>query len=223
MILSAHQLEMFPSLPFWNKCFSSDKFIVLDDVQVNGLHNKYQIMTPNGELWMTVPCKRDFPLFIHEAEIDNSKNWQKSQWKTIENVYGKTPYFNNWEDIFKNFYHDKYTKLEEMTKKAFSTLLLHLKLEAHFKTRFHYSSEHGIKTDPNDKLIFLCKYYDCDTYLSGTGAKGYLNEKKFKDAGIKVIYQDYWIDFMPRLSIMDYLFRKGKRETVKLMDVKYWG
>ena len=125
--LSAHQLEMFPSLPLWNKIFSSDIFILLDNIQVNGLHNRFQILTPNGEMWLTIPCKRDFPQFIHETIIDNTKNWKKAA-IYYEKALSITP--KNAE------YHDEAGKLYSRLFMLYQDEEYFEKAVAHFKKSY---------------------------------------------------------------------------------------
>ena len=51
---------------------------------------------------------------------------------------------------------------------------------------FDYPTE----SKSTDRLLDLCKHYDATEYLSGVGAKEYLDECVFENNGIKVIYQD---------------------------------
>ena len=65
--------------------------------------------------------------------------------------------------------------------------------------------------NPNDRLIALCRRFDCDRYLSGTGGKAYIEEDRWDAAGITLQWSDYeaipydrgnapWI---PHLSTLD--------------------
>jgi len=56
-----------------------------------------------------------------------------------------------------------------------------------------------------------------DTYISGNGARAYQVEEHFTDRGVKLQYTDYhpfeypqlWKEFLPNMSIVDYLFNCG--------------
>ena len=87
--------------------------------------------------------------------------------------------------------------------------------------------------DPNamkgDLVLALIKASGCDTYLSGTGAKAYMDDSEFEKAGIKLIYQEFkhptYIQknagadgFVPGMSTLDLLFNvgiDGSRELLK--------
>jgi hypothetical protein len=70
----------------------------------------------------------------------------------------------------------------------------------------------------NSELVLAqCKKLNADVYLSGNGARGYLDVPKFEQENIKVVFQDFnhptypqlYGDFAPNLSIVDYLFCTG--------------
>ena len=67
-----------------------------------------------------------------------------------------------------------------------------------------------------DLLVEIVKAVNADTYLSGQTGKEYINEKQFKDAGIKLSYQEFkhpvykqvFDGFVSNLSAIDILFNK---------------
>lgn len=72
----------------------------------------------------------------------------------------------------------------------------------------------------SDLILNLCKEAGASRYISGTGGMGYLEEAKFKDAGIKIVYQPPIlpskhpqvfpeVEFMNDLSALDILFNCG--------------
>ncbi len=70
----------------------------------------------------------------------------------------------------------------------------------------------------NDLIIAQCKALGADVFLSGAGGRDYIDLKKFKGEGIDVEFQEFnypvyhqlWGDFVPNLSVVDYLFCTGK-------------
>ena len=51
-------------------------------------------------------------------------------------------------------------------------------------------NDYKSRLSSTSRLIHICKDVGADTYLSGVGAKAYLNEEEFKENNIQVIYQD---------------------------------
>ena len=63
-----------------------------------------------------------------------------------------------------------------------------------------------------------CKAVGADTYLSGTGARAYLDEDMLRRNGIDVVYSDYEPvpypqqvrgEFVPNLSVIDFIMNNG--------------
>jgi hypothetical protein len=82
-------------------------------------------------------------------------------------------------------------------------------------TRDRSYSPQGSKTD---RLLDICIKAGATHYLSGPSAKAYLEEEKFREAGIAVewmTYPDYppypqlWGSFEPAVSIVDLLLNAG--------------
>jgi len=94
MIITIHQSQYLPWLPYFDKVLRSNIFVILDDVQFqkNGVQNRNQIKTPNGVVWLTVPVRQKFGQLIREVEIADSKFVNKHL-NAIKTSYGKAPFF----------------------------------------------------------------------------------------------------------------------------------
>ena len=60
MIISIHQPQYMPWLPFFDKIDNADAFVYLDNVQYhkNGVQNRNKIKTASGAQWITIPVKK---------------------------------------------------------------------------------------------------------------------------------------------------------------------
>lgn len=210
--VSIHQPSYMPWLGYFDKIAKSDIHIFLDDVKYskNNLFNRNKIKTPQGEAWLTVPVKYKSDLLICQTQIDNNSNWRKNHLKTIKLNYAKAPYSKEYSDFLEKFYSKNWQYLSDLTismNKAMADLL-------GIKVKFLKSSDLKVAGAKNEKLINLCKKVKADTYLSGLGAKSYLDEELFLKNNIKVNYQQFnnpiykqlWGEFIPNLSIIDILF-----------------
>jgi hypothetical protein len=83
---------------------------------------------------------------------------------------------------------------------------------------FVKASDLNVSGNKTDLLISICEAVGADTYLSGQGAKGYLEEEKFRSKGLDLRYQEFehptykqlFGEFVPGLSIIDMLFNEGR-------------
>lgn len=238
-ILAAHQSSFLPWLGFFKKIHQADVFIWLHDIQFekNNYQNRVQLANINGEkFWLTMPLSSyKFGQKINEIRINANKyrTFLKDFSKTIKQYYSKCKYYDSfnlafpmqdWENVESDLSLDLINSslLEEILCMLYGKYLAE-------RLRVHYQNHSmASRLRNNDMLIFYCNLYDCDTYLSGSGAKSYLDEKKFNDAGIKVkwldtsnlIYEQKNVksDFVPGLSIIDALMNCPKKEITKLFE-----
>ena len=73
-------------------------------------------------------------------------------------------------------------------------------LIAHGMSSFIKESELNINGKATERLVNVCKSLNADTYISGIGGKGYLNEKLFEEKKIELRYQNC---FMHALFIIN--------------------
>lgn len=212
MIVSIHQPAYIPWLGYFDKIAKSEVHIFLDDVEYskNNLFNRNKIKTPQGWMWLTIPIYYKSNMLICDTKISNTPKWTREHWRSIKTNYSKAEYFKDYSNEIMDFYLRDWEKLMDFTismNKKIAALL-------GIKTKFIKSSELHVLGKRNEKLINLCKAVGADTYLSGQGAKAYMNEKLFLANNIKIRYQDFhqpiykqlWGDFIPNLSVIDFLF-----------------
>ena len=226
MIASIHQPAYIPWLGYFDKLSKSDIHIFFDDAEYskNNLFNRNKIKTPQGAIWLTVPIKYKSGLPINKTKIDNSSVWQEEHWKTLNANYARAPHFKKYSDIFfKKIYSQDWEFLSDLTiemNKIIADLL-------EIKVKFMKSSDLNVEGKRNEKLINLCKKAEADVYLSGQGARVYMDENLFLLNNIKVIYQEFqhpayeqlWGDFIPNLSAFDFLFNCGGEKFRKISKI----
>ncbi|MBI2627886.1 MAG: WbqC family protein [Candidatus Niyogibacteria bacterium] len=215
MIASIHQPAYIPWLGYFDKIARSDIHIFLDDAEYskNNLFNRNKIKTSQGEMWLTVPVQYKSDAPINQIKIDNSVNWREKHWKAISINYARAPYFKKYSDSFKEIYSQDWEFLSDLTVEMNKNIAGLLGI----KTKFVKSSDLNVEGRKNEKLINLCLAIGADSYLSGQGAKTYMDGELFLQKNIKVQYQEFqpfvyeqlWGKFIPNLSVIDFLFNCG--------------
>lgn len=92
------------------------------------------------------------------------------------------------------------------------------------KCEMFRSSELGVDGDRSQRLVNLCLHFGAQRYLSGSGARTYLNTELFERQGIEVVWQDYAHptypqlhgEFLPYLSALDLLLNCGRESHAVL-------
>ena len=226
--VAIHQPQYFPYPGFFHKLSLADVFVIMDDVQYDKrFTNRNTILDPHGPLRLTVPinkAQKFSPNML--VEINNDMPWREDHLTKILGSYSNAPYFYLYRDYFENLYKQEWKMLFELdfetTKKTMEWLGVNIPIIK--------ESELNVKGESNERLVNVCKSLGADTYVSGTGAKAYLDEKLFEKNNIKVEFQNYAQTpypqkfskiFIPHLSIIDMLANVdpesgffGKREAL---------
>ena len=89
-------------------------------------------------------------------------------------------------------------------------------------------SELNVRGEGTERLVNACKAVGADTYVSGAGGRGYMDEHAFEKAGITLEHQEYTPveypqrfskEFVPNLSVVDLLFNVGPASSRALKGV----
>ncbi|MHB8566833.1 MAG: WbqC family protein [Nitrososphaerales archaeon] len=233
MKVAIHQPHYFPHPGFFHKLSLADVFVIMDDVQYDKrFTNRNRILDPHGPLWLTVPINKSHKFLPNmHVEINNDMQWREDHLTKILGSYSNASYFFLYRDYFENLYKRDWKTLFELdyetTKKTMEWLGINIPVIK--------ESELNAKGESNERLINVCKSLGADTYVSGTGAKAYLDERLFEKNNLKVEFQNYTQTpytqkfseiFIPDLSIIDMLANVdpqsgffGRREAILIPNL----
>lgn len=211
------QSNYIPWKGYFDIIHDVDQFVFYDDVQYtkNDWRNRNKIKSKQGLHWLTIPVGSRNERLIYEVELDDF-SWTKKHWETLKQSYSKAPYFHNYKDFFESFYLGfRWTNLSVMNQYLIKTISKDL---LGINTDFKDSREFHPQGQKLDRLIDLLLKVKTDLYISGPTARDYINEDRFRDAGIKIVYKDYsgypeypqmFPPFEHAVSILDMLFNCG--------------
>ena len=217
MITAIHQLQYLPGLRFFAKMRAADLFIYLDDVQYEKreFQNRNRIRNKEGWQYLTVPVmvKGRFSQNINEVELNPTYDWQSEHLRAIQVNYAKANYFKDYSPGIEALYSGKYSRLGELA----SASVEFLKNAFGIKTPVRFSSEFKLTSVSTQRLVDLCAAAGADEYLSGAGAKEYLDAELFAKKNIKLAWQDFKVlpypqvfeGFQADMSALDLLLNCG--------------
>lgn len=226
MICSVHQPNYLPYSGFFEKAFRSDVFILYDTTQFkkNDWQNRNKVCTKDGWMWVSMPILHNFGQKICEVRLDLRNNPLKKNWNTIKTIYGKAPYFKDYENSFAGIYGSGFEFISDLNTSLINSIAGLLGL----KTKFVKSSElPKVETKSTQALIDLCKAAGADTYISGAEGKNYIDMDLWGRSGLKIIFQKYTHPeykqfnsgtFQPYMSIVDLLFNCGEKSLEVLTE-----
>ncbi|MCI0450652.1 MAG: WbqC family protein, partial [Chlorobi bacterium] len=187
MICTIHQPNYLPYLGFFEKAARSEIFILYDTTQFkkNDWQNRNKLCTSGGWQWISVPILHDFGQKIYEVKIKDPKKSLKKNWRSIEVIYGKAPFFKKYGSVLEEIYHTDIEHLNELNCKLILAAAKFLDL----KTKFIKSSElPKIETTSTQALIDMCNLVKADTYISGGEGKNYIDMEILKNSGLKILF-----------------------------------
>jgi len=226
MVLTAHQACYLPWLGLFHKIALADKFILWDDVQYQpkDFNNRNKIKFPDGPKWLTVPVLRKGYLDkkYTEIEIDNTLDWRKKHWKSIEQCYRKAPYFEKYHESLKFLYGVEWEHLSVLNGVMLELFCRQLGIPMKLETLSKLKCE-GTKSE---LVLNVCKKVGATKYIFGSQGRDYADVEAFEREGIEVIFQDYqhpnyaqrFGKFEPYMAVIDLLFNEGPNSLEILLN-----
>ncbi len=162
--------------------------------------NRCLIMSANGIQKLIIPVKHSKKenenLHDYNAKIDNSQRWKVKHWRSIQNAYRSSPFFEFYEEEFSNIFFNS-------EKLLYSSNIYIIS---------HISQILGIKKDIkiSNKKISHEKY-----------DKRLINIKEYSHFNIPRYNQVFMskFEFIPNLSILDLLFNVGPKSKNYLCNL----
>ncbi len=227
-IVTIHQPDFMPWIGFFNKIEKADVFVVLDHVT-----NKYNVRNwlrrvnfniNCQKCWLSVSLKKTKPSHIPIScmEVNDNIDYTKKL-KSIRQSYQKTKYFDDIYPLITNWFDSDENKLSKRNMLFIKTIMNLLDI----KTEIIYSSDLNCNNKSTDLLIEIIKKINGGTYLCGSGAAGYQEDKKFHYNEIEVNYNNFKPpvyrqynnkgEFISGLSIVDCLMNIGIDDSKKMV------
>ena len=211
-----HQPQYFPYPGFFHKLSLGDVFVIMDNTQYDKrFTNRNQIISPSGSIWLSVPINKKHKfLSNNQVQINNEIPWSSEHSKKIFYAYNRSPYFSNYKEDLQHIYEKTWDYLIDLNIETLKQTLQWLGM----KIEVIRESDLDISSTSTQRLIDCCKAVGADTYVSGPGAKEYLDEKLFDKQKINLEFQNYLPieykqffteNFIPNLSIIDMLCNLG--------------
>jgi hypothetical protein len=213
-----HQPEYLPWTGLFTKMAACDIYVHLDSVQYlrRSYQNRNMIKNQHGAQWLTVPLQKAKRIEVIERIcIDNSQDWQNIHLSTLRSSYKKAPHFNELMFLLEPIYQQHWELLSDLN----ITIINMISEKLGFHIDFKRASELNVDGERSERILDICLKCNTSRYISGFGAKAYIDEEEFSKKGIEIVYippMDFTYEqifsergFIPGLSIIDFLFNCG--------------
>jgi hypothetical protein len=208
----------FPWIGLLQQLHWCDLFVFYDDVQfARGFFNRVQVKTVDGIRWMTVPLRDQHRgQLIREVRLSAEANWRRAHRALLASAFAGAPFAGEALALADEVFAADYADLAALGRASTLALASYFGLDA--GRRFLASSELGVPGRSTERLVELCRACDAQMYLTGHGARHYLEHEAFERVGIGVSYMDYGMepypqqhgDFTPYVTALDLVANCGR-------------
>lgn len=230
MVVGIHQPNFLPWMGYFDKMDRSDVFILLDEVQLSDsdMTQRSRVLNVNGEArYLTVAFEKKGYMRreLREVGLNHNIDWQQRHLDYLKGTYGKARYYDEVMELLHPIWYKNYDRLIDVNLRGIQILREILGIET--KLIFQSSIDYNRESKKSELVLDICRTLGADKYLSGTGARKYLDVDAFHNQGMVVEFQRFEPPcysqissevFVPGLSLLDVLLNCGIDETRRLFQ-----
>lgn len=165
-----------------------------DHYEKQSYRNRAEIYGANGKLKLILPLeRRGTRTPMKNIKLDNSQNWQKLHWRSLESAYRSSPYFEYYERHFEPFYSQSYENLIDFNRDLFEKITTLLEIDTPVSYTEKYEKEYDGYEDLREIIHPKVDH-----------------PKNSIDFEYMQVF-DMKYGFIPNLSILDLMFNEGPR------------
>ena len=220
----------FPWVGMLEQMRLADVFVHLDDAQFSkgGFFNRVQLKTAEGTPWFTVPlAENKLGQLLNEMRMAEH-DWRRKQLATLKQTYAAAPHVEEMLGLVESVFENEHESLAALSAASVEMLAEFFEITP---KEIQWSSAMGVEGTGSARVLAVCEALGAERYVTGHGAREYLNHESFEAAGIRVEYLDYQKReysqlhgaFTPFVSALDLAANCGRagREVID-SDTIYW-
>jgi hypothetical protein len=226
------QPMFFPWVGMFEQIRLSDVYIHYGDVQFSkgSFTNRVQIKTAQGSKWLTVPLhQRSLGQSIDEVQLDTSTDWRRQHLDQLRHAYAAAPHRKDMLALVESVYQQRHSTIGHLSRASMIACCGYYGLET--GRRFVEVGELGVAGASSQRVCDIVKALGGTRYITGLGARHYLDHQLFEAIGIRVEYMDYRKlpypqlhgEFTPHVSLLDLIANTGPQGiNVIVSGTQYW-
>lgn len=216
----------FPWLGQLNQAYLADAFVFYSDVQfARGFINRVQLLIDGFQEFITVPTIGSKRSLINELIPDVSQRWKEKHLSKLNYSFKGADFSESATGLFVDVVHSDYGDLAALSSASVKRMCK--KVFPDSCPKFYDSSQFPRTSKSSQSLVDICKALGATHYLTGLGAKNYIDEQLFERESIELEFMDYNIGnyvqhsgafCTPYVSSLDAIARIGPEETRKMLS-----
>jgi len=214
------QSMFFPWVGMLEQIRLADVFVHYDDVAFSkgSFTNRVQLKVASGRRWLTLPLT-DVHLGqkIDEVLIQPQDSWSSKHRHLLQESLGGATYVKEALDLYESVLHaHSNNRLSDIARSSTLAMANYFNMQRHVE--FVDSRDLGVDGTGSERVLNIVKVLGGTEYITGHGARNYLDHQQFFEAGIEVEYMNYMCApyqqqhglFTPYLSALDLIANCGQ-------------
>lgn len=202
---SIHQPGYLPWLGLVDKIARSDVFVALDSVQYSSRAYQHRTLysCPGGERYLSLSVNsgghRSEERAIRDVMLVDPHTPAR-HFETLRHRYGRSPGWRRLEEPLRALLLARHERLLDL---SLATIRLTLDV-LEIPVPIVLASDLGTTATKTDLMIELTRAVGADVYLSGQGARAYLEPEKFPAAGVALEFQEFTHPTYPQRGVAEF-------------------
>lgn len=208
----------FPWVGMLEQIRLADVYVHYGDVQFSkgSFVNRVQIKTAQGVKWLTVPLENvRLGQVIDQVKIRDGQDWKRQHLDMLKQAYAGSDYRDEMLELVRSVYAQPVMSIGHLSKLSIEACCDYFGLTE--GRRFIDVQELGISGASSQRVFDIVQALGGTQYITGWGARNYLDHPLFERAGIEVAYMNYAKhpysqlhgEFTPYVSVLDLIANQG--------------
>jgi hypothetical protein len=210
---------LFPWVGLLEQIRLADVLVFYDDVQFSkgSFTNRVQVKTPTGIQWMTVPLQElKLGAVIDEVKTVPVLQWREKHLALLDRSFKGAPYSNDALLMARKIYSVDHPSIGHLARASMLALGHYFGLLQ--GKRILDVRDLCINGSGSQRVLDIVRAIGGTVYITGHGARNYLDHEAFEESGVKVHYMRYesqpypqrWGEFTPYVTALDLLASLGR-------------
>jgi len=186
------QSMYFPWVGFLEQLRVADVFVRYDDVQFSkgSFTNRVQIKTATGSRWMTIPLGgHKLGQRIDEVQAASERNWRDQHISQLAESYRGSAHGEDMLTVARQALDTASNNVGDIAYASMRALTRYFGLD--HRVQWRNVAELGIGGASSNRVLDIVQALGGTRYVTGHGARNYLDHEAFEKAGIEVCYMYY--------------------------------
>ena len=175
----------FPWVGMFEQIALADVLVIYDDVQFTqgGFINRVQTKTAAGTPWLTVPITASLHTPINKVRTAENRRWRARHRKTLAQSYARAPYVKDMLALVDRGHPEGSSQLVDVLVDGMQAVIDYFGIQVECVR----SSTLGVGGSGSQRVLDIVSLLDGGVYVTGHGAREYLDHELFERSGVKPV------------------------------------